>query len=49
MALDKKMGVDPKLLNKAYSGMKKRKMEMGKKKGKGCAACDYGKKKCNCQ
>lgn len=45
MALDKKMGVDPKLLNKAYAGMKKRKAQMGKGK---CKSCGKSKDKCKC-
>jgi hypothetical protein len=40
MALDKKSGIDPKLINKAYVGAKKRMaakgMKMGKKSGSSC-------------
>ena len=43
MALDKKSGIDPKLINKAYAGMKKRKSQMGK-----CKSCGKSKDKCKC-
>jgi hypothetical protein len=48
MALDKKSGIDPKLINKAYTGMKERKAQMGKKKCNLPCTKNGGKMKCKC-
>jgi len=46
MALNKMSGVDPKLIDKAYSTMKKRKSQMGKKKCSMPCTKNGGKMKC---
>ena len=48
MPLNKMSGVDPKLLDKAYAGMKKRKAQMGKKKCSMPCTKNGGKMKCKC-